>query len=150
MTDLGLGLVFIYLFDYYLFSLSLFSSLLFSLISSSLFIYYQLSVSHPLSIIHTCCSFDLITHILSLSLPLSLFLSLSINQSINHHPYVILSSHSHPLLLFTIFSEKHFFTAHSHRTFTQVKSHRTSNRCNIFIPINTNSARPYTSYHSFV
>ena len=122
MTDLGLGLVFIYLFDYYLFSLSL-SSLLFSLISSSLFIYYQLSVSHPLSIIHTCCSFDLITHILSLSLPLSLFLSLSINQSINQSIITLMSSSLLTLILsyYSLSSQKNTFsqlihTGHSHRS----------------------------------
>ena len=134
MTDLGFR-VSIYLFVWLL----SFLSLLFSPLSS-LFIYYPLSVSHPLSIIHTCCSFDLITHILSLSLSLSLFINQSINQS---------SPLCHPLSLFTIFSERHFFTGHSHRSFTQDKSQRTSNRCNMFIPINTNLARPYT-YHSFV
>ena len=130
MTDLGFR-VSIYLFVWLLSFLSLLSSL------SSLFIYYPLSVSHPLSIIHTCCSFDLITHILSLSFCLCLSQSLFINQSI-----ITLMSSSlviHYLLTKTLF----------HSSFTQDKSHRTSNRCNMFIPINTNLARPYT-YHSFV
>ena len=117
MTDLGFR-VSIYLFVWLL----SFLSLLFSPLSS-LFIYYPLSVSHPLSIIHTCCSFDLITHILSLSLSLSVSIYLSINQSINQSIITLMSSSLLLLILsrYSLSSQKDTFsqlihTAHSQRT----------------------------------
>lgn len=116
MTDLGFR-VSIYLFVWLLSFLSL--SLLFSSLIS-VYLLSTVSQSVSQSVIHYQSSILVALLILSLtylaSLCLSVSLFVSVYQLINHHPYVILSSPSLPLSLFTIFSERHFFTGHSQRT----------------------------------